>query len=1131
MVQTINKIRFAELLKIFQFGQLFNELGWDHIEKKLTLTIDDDIFSLEAIAEKRGFIIFVCSPNNLGNIPDSNNRRKIDSRLTKLFFEHLIIYSDIRTQQVWQLVIREHNKPITVREVTYYTHQAPELLYLKLSSLFVPLEEEEGIRLVDIRSNVYEQFNVNTERVTRRFYTEFKTHYTEFLSFIKGITEKVDLEWYASLMLNRLMFIYFIQKKGFLDNDRDYLCNKLNFTRSKKGKDKFYSFYKDFLLVLFHKGLGSPDRSKKLENELGRIPYLNGGLFEVHKLERTYDIDIPDKAFEIIFEYFDQYNWILDTRIMATGRDINPDVIGYIFEKYVNDRAAMGAYYTKEDITEYISKNTIIPFLFDQVKKECANAFRDDSSLWKMLRENPDRYIYDAVKHGIYEENDTAFSSPLERGKRGVLRELPPEIQKGINPEIQKRIVKDVDKSPPQLLELRKDWNKPAPPEFALPTEIWREVVERRNRYFDIKKKIETGEIKEINDFITYNLDIRQFAQDAVEQYEGSDFINAFFKAISKISILDPTSGSAAFLFAALNILEPLFEACLKRMREFVEEDDLKGGKRYPQFRKVLQEIEHHPNEKYFIYKSIILNNLYGVDIMNEAVEIAKLRLFLKLVAEIDVDYNKPNLGLEPLPDIDFNIRCGNTLVGFARLEDVKKALEVELNFNENLIDKIDEEAGLVNKAFKYFKDSQINLESSVLISAKNAARDDKSYTEFIKAKKELEKRLKKLNDELNIYLAKLYGKTPAKKKEYEHWLATHQPFHWFAEFYEIMNSGGFDVIIGNPPYVEYSKVRDTYAINNYVTEKCANLYGFVIERSFSIMNEIGLTSMIIPISSISNNSMESLQKFFRNYPLLYFSTYHQRPAQLFEGVLQRLTIFISRKVYSDKNIFSTKVYRWQAETRGQLFQLIYYTRDDQNKQLNMLKIGHPIECSIYKKYSIHKSIKDYLSRYKNQNKVSYRTAGGGYWVTFLNSNFKTKSLSNKIAFFQDQYHSKTFMAVLNSNLFWWYYSINYDQFNFKDYMIFGFQMSYPKKDLVTHLSGLSDHLENELLSNASTYTIRSKTKGPNTTITYNKNLSKVKMDEIDKVLAEHYGFIEEELDFIINYDIKYRMGKELEED
>ena len=79
---------------------------------------------------------------------------------------------------------------------------------------------------------------------------------------------------------------------------------------------------------------------------------------------------------------------------------------------------------------------------------------------------------------------------------------------------------------------------------------------------------------------------------------------------------------------------------------------------KFSDFKNTLRKMAHHPNRAYFIYKSIIINNLYGVDILEEAVEICKLRLFLKLVAQIeDVDH------IEPLPDIDFNIRAGNTLV------------------------------------------------------------------------------------------------------------------------------------------------------------------------------------------------------------------------------------------------------------------------------------------------------------------------------------------------------------------------------------------------------------------------------------------------------------------------------------
>ena len=108
--------------------------------------------------------------------------------------------------------------------------------------------------------------------------------------------------------------------------------------------------------------------------------------------------------------------------------------------------------------------------------------------------------------------------------------------------------------------------------------------------------------------------------------------------------------------------------------------DDLKRSKRkhrpekMSDFRQILKQVESHPSERYFILKSIIINNLYGVDIMEEAVEICKLRLFLKLVAQLESHEQ-----IEPLPDIDFNIRAGNTLVGFTSLDDVKRAVSGDL--------------------------------------------------------------------------------------------------------------------------------------------------------------------------------------------------------------------------------------------------------------------------------------------------------------------------------------------------------------------------------------------------------------------------------------------------------------------
>ena len=1116
MVQTINKQRFTQLIKSASFKELFNELGWDNLSLSVPVTLDDDKFTLNAVAEKRGFVIFVCSPDATGKIPLSSTRKKIDQRITKLYYEHLIIYTDKDNfQQIWQLVLRESDKPIVVRETPYFQSQHPELLFQKLSGLFISLDDEDKITIADVRSNVREQFNTNAEKVTKKFYVDFKTQHTAFLKFIEGIEDKVNKDWYASLMLNRLMFIYFIQKKGFLDNNPNYLSDKLKDVQKRKGKDKFFSFYRNFLLVLFHEGLGSPERSEKLLKEIGKVPYLNGGLFDVHQIEKDYKkIEIEDKAFDKIFKFFDEYNWHLDTKITATGKDINPDVIGYIFEKYINDRAAMGAYYTKEDITEYIAKNTIIPYLFDQVKKDCANAFKDESSLWKMLQDNPDRYIYDSVKYGIYVEDDTPLSSPLERGKRGVLRELPDYITIGL------------DTTKPNLLERRKEWNKSAPPEFALPTEIWREVVERRNRYFDIKYKIENGEIKEINDFITFNLNIRQFAQDAVQQYEGSDFINAFYKAITKITVLDPTCGSGAFLFAALNILESLYYGCIERMKGFVEEDDKQNGKKFPQFRKVLEEITKHPNQQYYIYKSIILNNLYGVDIMNESVEIAKLRLFLKLVAEVEVDYKKQNMGLEPLPDVDFNIRCGNTLIGFATKEDLDKGLKWSLNVGADT-KKVYDELDIVAKAFKRYKEIQLE--------------DETDHSEFKQAKDDLNERLSNLNDSLNDYLGNDYGKSRKKKREFEDWLKSHQPFHWFAEFYDTINlKGGFDLIIGNPPYVEYSVNKFDYIIkpNNFKSYPSRNLYSFTFERGKQILHTDSRIGMIVQISSVSTPNMKTMVEEIKyKSENTWLSNYATRPSYLFDGVTMNLTIILSEKSQNDfKQIYSTKYLRWNPDSRKYLFDNLTYNRINSKSLLfnfSIPKLTSPLENRILDKIVIdRKPIAYYLSdKIITSQKIYYRTAGGRYFKIFIDKEFGSESKSNKVKCFNNEYINHVLISVLSSNLWWWYYTLHFDMYNCKDYMMFNFPFDYLKCKKIKELESLGKSLSKDLIKNAQDKLQDYNTTGERNQILFKPSLSKSIIDEIDKVLVGHYGFTEEELDFIINYDIKYRMGKELEED
>ena len=326
----IDAAAVRQCLKSFDFTTLFREhLGWDNLQTSLSVAVDGHTFSLTAAAHKRNFVAYVCQ-----SIPDRPVRVKIDHQVTKSTKEHFVVYCDqVAGQQVWNWVRREPGRPIASRDHRVDISQSGDRLIQRLEQIAVRLEEEDSTTLLDTTTAVRAAFDV--DHVTRRFYDQFKTEHAAFLKFINGIKEQADLEWYTSLMLNRLMFVYFIQKKGFLDSDTDYLRNRLRMVREAKGKDKFQSFYRYFLLRLFHEGLGQSPEERKLdaamERLLGKVPYLNGGFFEVHQLEeRNAGIDIPDKAFEKLFDFFDRWSWHLDERPRRSDHEINPDVVGYI---------------------------------------------------------------------------------------------------------------------------------------------------------------------------------------------------------------------------------------------------------------------------------------------------------------------------------------------------------------------------------------------------------------------------------------------------------------------------------------------------------------------------------------------------------------------------------------------------------------------------------------------------------------------------------------------------------------------------------------------------------------------------------------------------------------------------------
>ena len=1092
------------LLQKCDLPKLFiEELGWEPVRQKLTLRIGDTDFAFTAIAEKKHFTAWLCETPS-GGLPDHAIRLKLDRKLSETSFEHLIVFvTGDRTGQSWMWVRREQGKPLVSRTHDYHSGQSGDSLLQKLQILYVSLEEEEaGLSTLAVAGRARAAFDI--ERVTKAFYRDFDTHRKGFLKFIDGIGEVADREWYASVMLNRLMFVYFIQRKGFLDGDSDYLRHRLDRCKKEQGKDKFYTFYRYFLLRLFHEGFGKrrKDRAPDLEKLLGNIPYLNGGLFDVHELERPErygkDIQIPDKAFERIFDYFDHYQWHLDERPLRSDNEINPDVLGYIFEKYINQKQ-MGAYYTKEDITEYISKNTVLPFLFESARAKCKVAFENPHGpiIWDLLRENPDRYIYPAVRHGMD-------------------RKLPPEIAAGI------------DTTKPNLIERRQPWNKTAPADYALPTEIWREVVARRQRCEEVRRKLVAGEVREVDDFITLNLDLRQFAQDVIQNCEGPDLLMGFWQAITTITVLDPTGGSGAFIFAALNILEPLYEACLDRMEAFLAEWGEHGKKAHPNYHKkfteVLARVDAHPNRRYFILKSIILNNLYAVDIMEEAVEICKLRLFLKLAAQVEPDAARDNLGIEPLPDIDFNIRAGNTLVGYATYDEVKRGITSGLDF-DNAMEKIALKAADLQQTFDKFRQLQTEGDGSVPAAHKL----------------ELQKRLKALEEELNRHLATDYGVKVGDKAAYGKWVKSHQPFHWFIQFYGILKSGGFDVIIGNPPYLEVSKLKGSYEIRGLETAETGNLYALCSERSLHLVRKRGYVSFIVPLSIFSTPNMVAIQDFMRREAEeMWASYYSNRPDQLFEGAQNFLSIFTARKreapAAATAILHTTKLYRWASEERDKLFHLHSFATVD--SALNLPTYAYPkfsnqLETGIARKlFGAGAKLSDLCRDVGPERSWFVYCYGGVYWTKarnfdspVLKDGATAESTADRPAYTISDLDPVTAVCLLNSSLHFWFWA-NFSDCRNKTYSVM-LDIPVIRDRLIaeTNLLDLGRKLMRDYRSNAERR-VRDGKGGRTEFDEFYPKRSKPILDEIDTVLAGHYGFTAEELDFILNYDIKYRLGR-----
>ena len=383
----LNLNNTRKCLTDFDFSKLFvEELGWSQPASRQTATMayKGAAFTRRQVAQLAGVMVLEISAQD-GQIPEAKTRAALHKEISGLHHENLLIFVDERrTQSLWYWVKRQEGRT-SAREHIYVRDQPGDPFLSKLNAMVFDIgefDEAGNVPLVEVADRLKEALDI--ERVTKKFYVEFQQQHLEFLPLIEGIDDERDRRWYASVLLNRLMFVYFLQRKLFLDGgDGRYLQNKAEQSR-KEGPDLYYE---RFLKVLFFEGFAKPEdkRGGNVNARLGKIKYLNGGLFLRHPIEERWPkIAIPDRAFDNLYALFERYSWNLNDTPGGEDNEINPDVLGYIFEKYINQKA-FGAYYTRPEITEYLCERTIHRLILNGVAAGDGKAARSFDNMGDLL--------------------------------------------------------------------------------------------------------------------------------------------------------------------------------------------------------------------------------------------------------------------------------------------------------------------------------------------------------------------------------------------------------------------------------------------------------------------------------------------------------------------------------------------------------------------------------------------------------------------------------------------------------------------------------------------------------------------------------------------------------------------------
>ena len=630
---------------------------------------------------------------------------------------------------------------------------------------------------------------------------------------------------------------------------------------------------------------------------------------------------------------------------------------------------------------------------------------------------------------------------------------------------------------------------------------------------------------------------IRQFVTTYDLSVLPVEIVEEIDRRLINIKICDPAIGSGAF---PMGLLKELF-FCRGAIENFDNSVEIK--------------------------RHIIQENIYGVDLEKGAVDIARLRFWLTLV----VDEASP----EVLPNLDYKIMQGNSL--FTTFNG--KYLNVSDSQQHKNINKIRQKKAELSKLQKSFFEQAgeeklrtgITIKTTILdiISlqlgyeleswAQTSATQGSIFAEMqdevismqqIKSVITGEKKaIIQLGEELRRTL------TDESLPLEERAKTDLRFFDWKVMYSDVFEQGGFDIVIGNPPYGAKLSDDDKKVVKKFykTTESkqmdrekdavylrflgrenkvpCPKIKGSIdtytlfIELAYWLLRKDAFMAYIVPISLTSSDSLSGVHKLLlERCRGIKISSYSVRPQPVFKNAVVNTSILMFQKTLTPcQQLLSTKMHRRNNEFKLQTLvdNLQFVDVLDNLKFGRIPKIGLQIEKDILNKLRSYRTISSYVV--EEGKPIVYRFAGGRYFKVV--TNYFTGS-SAESALMLDCKYADAIGCILSSNLSFWFYQIYSDNLNWKDCEITSVPVPNLKDKQIDYLNNLyGEYLTDiELKANVrqssgkSTYHVSQFKE-------YKIVKSKSIIDRIDDYICPLYGLTDEERDFVKNYELEFRMA------